>query len=148
MEILEDDGFFISEDVYRAITHDFVGKRLTSIRDCLQVVGTDICRVYVDDGIWLSYIAKQVSDGNKNFVVTDARYKNERDFLRSIGAFLVLIKRKSLDKMEKDTHISENDLGDDSEYDVVVNNDSCKNHLQSSMAMWYLLKKNGIKSNY
>jgi hypothetical protein len=150
LDQLEDDGFIITENMWSVICHEFVGKKLLSIRECLQIVGTDICRNYIADDMWLQYVSKVLDKESRDVVITDARYKNERDFLKSKGAILVLVKRKSLENKttQTDLHISENQLGDESEYDVIVNNDSCKTQLQSSMSIWFILRNNGTSSNY
>jgi len=147
-EHLEDSGFVITEDAWRSACNEVVNRKLISIRDCLQVIGTDLCRRYVDDNIWLKYISKTVTDSKKNFVITDARFRNERQFFKELGAVLVLVKRKSLKNTPTDSHISENELGSEDEYDVIINNDACKNQLQSSISMWYILRSNGTSSNY
>lgn len=133
------DGFeFNYEEIFGRVCKNFHGKNLTSIRDMLQTVGTDICRVFIKDSIWLEYIKKELSL-SFNIVITDARFKNERDYLKSLGAVLILIKRPSL--QNQSTHISENQLGEDKDYDVIVTNDSTPYVLQSSINMWYSLKK-------
>lgn len=132
------DGFeFNFEDTFRDICKNFHGKILTSIRDILQTVGTDIYRNFIQDNIWLEYIKKEIIP-TSNIVITDARFKNERDFLKEIGAVLVLIKRSGYENTS--THISENQLGSDSEYDVVVTNEDTPYALQSSISTWYCLK--------
>lgn len=148
LDQLETDGFFITETIWRGICNDFMGKKLFSIRECLQVVGSDICRSYVADDIWLQYVKKIFEKEDRDIVVTDARYKNERDYLRSMGAILVLVKRKMADNTVQatDLHISENQLGDDEDYDVVINNNSSITELQSSISMWWTLKRDGLKS--
>src|SRR5574343_162764 len=52
--ILESDGFVITEDNYRTVCYNFCHLPVKSIRQLLQVVGTDICRTYVSDSIWLT----------------------------------------------------------------------------------------------
>lgn len=132
------DGFeFNFEDTFRDICKNFHGKTLTSIRDILQTVGTDIYRNFIQDNIWLEYIKKEIIP-TSNIVITDARFKNERDFLKEIGAVLVLIKRPGYENAS--THISENQLGTDSEYDAVVTNEDTPYALQSSISTWYCLK--------
>jgi hypothetical protein len=134
------DGFeFNYEEVYKQICKDFHGKILTSIRDMLQTVGTDICRTFIKDDIWLEYIRKDLSFDD-NIVITDARFKNERDYLKGIGAALILIQRPGNEG--KSSHISENQLGNASDYDAVAINDSTIYALQSSISMWYEVRKN------
>lgn len=135
---VQKDGFeFDYGKVFGDICKNFHGKNLTSIRDMLQTVGTDILRTFVKDDIWLEYIKKQITQ-DSNIVVTDARFKNEREYLKNIGAVLVLIKRPGYES--KSTHISENQLGEESDYDVVVNNETTIYALQSSVWMWYNIK--------
>lgn len=136
--LLQVNGFdFNFEQTQAAILKEFLGRQLKSIREVLQIVGTDICRTHIKDDIWLDYISKSINPF-ENLVITDARFKNERDYLKSLGATLILIKRGTVD--QPSSHISENQLGEDKDYDVIVYNESCINHLQSSICMWYRLK--------
>lgn len=142
-EILEDDGFVVTEDNYRVVCHEFAYKPLVSIRDVLQVVGTDIIRTYVDDAVWLKYFEKATLNTKANIVCTDARFPNERKFLKEKGATLILIQREGLEST--DTHVSENLLGDPSEYDVVIQNNSTKTGLHSSVSLWYTVQRDIFK---
>jgi hypothetical protein len=136
VDILEVDGFPVTDSIYQELCKEFHDVSLTSIRHLLQFVGTDIVRTHIDNDVWLKYFGKIATNTDANIIVTDARFKNEREYLKSIGATLFLIKREGLSS--GDSHISENQLGDDNDYDVIVYNDSCKVALQSSMTMWYV----------
>lgn len=92
---------------------------LTTPRKVLQYVGTDIFRKHFDDEIWIKLLLNKMSF-LKNSIITDCRFKNERDRLRKNGGIIVLIKRPSLHTI--DSHISEQDLGLDKEYDYVIYN--------------------------
>lgn len=140
--ILEEDGFVVTEDNFRTVCDIFCNIQVKSIRSLLQIVGTDICRKYVSDDIWLTYFQKKACDISNPIVVTDARFPNERNFLKSIGATLILIKRIGI--TNTDSHVSENLIGEDSEYDVLINNSSDKITLQSDIAMWYTLMKDKL----
>lgn len=144
-EILEEDGFFVSEDAYRAVCHEFCAKPLTSLRNALQVVDTDICRNYIADDIWLQYFAKATANETGDIVVTDARFPNERKFLRDRGAILCLLNRPSIEST--DTHVSENLLGTFDDYDIVINNVGNITQLQSSVSTWWTFRRDAIKSN-
>ncbi len=139
LRTMQRDGFeFDQEKVFQDVLQNFQGRILTSIRDMLQTIGTDICRTYVADDIWLQYVAGEVKNPYEKFVITDARFKNERDFFKKLGATLVLIKRNSV--QNNSTHISENQLGEDSDYDVIMTNNETIYALQQSVQMWYQLK--------
>lgn len=142
--LLEDGFEFDREKVLADACKIFNGKILTSIRDMLQTVGTDLCRNFIKDDIWLEYIKKQI-DPKSNIVITDARFKNERDYLKNLGAALILIKRPGYES--KSAHISENQLGEESDYDAIVLNNGTAYALQSSVCMWYSLKYNELLSN-
>lgn len=140
IDILENDGFSIQEWGIPELFIRFTHEKFVSIRDILQRVGTDICRAYFADDIWLKYLGKQLSNPGQNIVVTDARFKNERDYLKSLGAILVLVKREGLNN--KDSHVSENQLGEESDYDVIVHNNVPLIELQASISMWYIHQEN------
>jgi len=148
---LELDGFRVNEDAQKTIYASFIGRSLNSIREVLQVLGTDICRTNIKDTIWLEYFDRRVAKIEGNIVVTDARFKNERAHLKNLGAVLVLVKREIPSEATKlsgtELHVSENQLGDDSEYDVIVYNTGTAIQLQSEISMWYNIKY-ATTSNY
>lgn len=139
------DGFdFNYEKTHEQVCKNFQGKNLTSIRDILQTVGTDICRTYIKDDIWLAYVHDTIKNFNGDVIITDARFRNERNFLQELGATLILIKRPGFES--KDTHISENQLGNEDEYDVIVTNSSSISGLQSDIRMWFSIMKDEIQN--
>lgn len=139
------DGFdFNYEKTHEQVCKNFLGRNLTSIRDVLQTVGTDICRTYIKDDIWLAYVHDTIKNFNGDVVITDARFRNERHFLRELGATLILVKRPGFEA--KDTHISENQLGDENDYDVVVTNSASISGLQSDIRMWFSIMKDEIQN--
>jgi hypothetical protein len=144
-KILTQDGFDVTDENIIDISSQFRNKKLSSIRNVLQVIGTDICRNFIKDDIWLSYVKKDIAEQNVNVVITDARFENERKFLKELGATLILVKRPGFEP--KDSHASENQLGNDFDYDVVVNNVSTIGTLQSEICMWYTVMKDAIPSN-
>jgi Txe/YoeB family toxin of Txe-Axe toxin-antitoxin module len=144
LEIVNETFPFDIITKYETLTELFNGTSISSIRELLQFVGTDICRNHIKDDIWLAYIHDLVKNTDGNIVITDARFRNEREYLKDIGAVLILIKRPGLET--KSTHISENDLGEESDYDVVVKNNSSITSLQSDISMWFTLVKDAATS--
>lgn len=137
IDILEEDGFAVSDEASRKL-YKFVDLQMNSIRHLLQFFGSDVCRNCVADDMWLVYFGKEVKDTSLNVVVTDARFANERAFFKKLGATLILVVRPELEAT--DSHISENDLGVEADYDVVVKNVSTKIALHSDISMWYTIK--------
>lgn len=137
IDILEGDGFAVSDEATKKL-YKFVDLPMKSIRHLLQFFGSDVCRNCVADDMWLVYFSKQVADRTENIVVTDARFANERTFFKNLGATLVLVTRPS--QGDGDSHISENQLGTEEDYDVILSNDSTKTSLQAGISMWYTVK--------
>ena len=104
-------------------------------RHILQYVGTELLRSNIDDQIFLKVADKKISECSKDIVITDCRFSNEREWFRKKGATICLVKRPSL-AVSKDTHASENDLGEDKDYDVIITNDSDLNQLKLNVSMW------------
>ena len=142
--LIEFKNIYISEAAYAQVMK-FEGTVITSIRHGLQLVGTDIVRNNVNPDIWLEIFAKN-NKGMDDIVVTDARFPNERAYLKAAGALLVLVERPGL--ITTDTHISEQLLGTSDEYDAVVTNNSTIHALHSDISMWYSVRSNEFKSRY
>ncbi len=145
LRTIQRDGYDFEFDItFELLCKNFMGKKLTSIREVLQVVGTDICRNYIKDDIWLQYVKNKILTHDGDLVITDARFQNERDFLAQLGAVMILVVRPGFEN--KSTHISENQLGATEDYDVVVTNEGTITALQSDIAMWYTVMKDALIS--
>jgi hypothetical protein len=142
--LVESKSIHISEAA-RAEVMKFEGTVITSIRHGLQLVGTDIIRNNVNPDIWLEIFAQNNKEG-ADIVVTDARFPNERAYLKAAGALIVLVERPGF--VTTDTHISEQLLGTSDEYDAVVTNNSTIHALHSGVSMWYSVRSNEFKSRY
>lgn len=74
----------------------------------LQKFGTEACRAGIADNIWIAALEKRIH-GYEDVVISDVRFPNEIDFVRSAGGVLVRVKRgqdpspEELSKM----HVSE-----------------------------------------
>jgi hypothetical protein len=128
----------IPNDAYNALMSTGCSKTLYSPREILQFVGTDLCRNCVNDSIWLDIFNSIVKNTEGHVVVSDARFTNERNLIKSLGGTNILVSRSNLNN--KDSHASENDLGDESSYDVHVKNDTTKEKLEHDIQMWYTLR--------
>lgn len=116
----------------------FVGTQLKTPRQLLQVVGTDMLRSHVRDDIFIiNTFTKVASLPYTKIVISDARLQNEREAIKKAGGKLLLVKRSSL--MKRDSHVSENSLGKDDEYDVIINNEGTLQQLQSEVLLWHSL---------
>ena len=74
----------------------------------LQKMGTEACRHGIADNIWIAALEKRMQ-GYDDVVISDCRFPNEIDFIRSAGGVIVRVKRgedPSPEELSK-LHISE-----------------------------------------
>ena len=118
-------------------------KKFNKPREILQFVGTEICRAIFPE-YHMDLIAMAIEEHpNNKYIITDARFPNERQMLKSkFGATLVRIKRPGYtpeelikssilpEEISLKAHLSETSLGEDSEYDLVIINNGTREELQ------------------
>lgn len=74
----------------------------------LQKMGTEACRHGIADNIWIAALEKRIH-GYDDVVVSDVRFPNEIDFVRSAGGIIVQVNRGNAPTKEElsKMHISE-----------------------------------------
>ena len=74
----------------------------------LQKMGTEACRHGIADNIWIAALEKRIH-GYEDVVISDCRFPNELDFVRSAGGVIVRLKRGEEPSLEEQMkmHISE-----------------------------------------
>lgn len=105
-------------------------QQMTSPRHLLQFVGTDLIRKTIKDSFWIDATVEKLRKEPCNVFLSDARFDNERKLLKSLGGILVLVKRGN---SSQDGHVSENDLGNDEDYDYVIENNGTLEELKEKV---------------
>jgi hypothetical protein len=104
-----------------------------TVRQLLIDLGNDFGRKYQPD-LWirnLEHRVKKLSKGKtKTVVVTDCRFRNEFDYLKSDGFYQVRLLRDSYTKINDVSETNQDGILD-SEFDYVVNNNGTLNDLIS-----------------
>ena len=67
-------------------------KHLTP-RWVLQQWGTEVCRVHFHNDIWVAAVENKLRSGSDNIVITDARFKNELDSIKSVSGTTIRVHR-------------------------------------------------------
>jgi len=118
---------------------EFIEKNKEKLRPLLQVWGADFRRVFSGANYWIDKMRPIVSKAEVDVLfITDCRYKNEADFIKEEGGYLVKVERRGetytnyQDAIE-DAHSSENDLNNYGSYDYILNNDKTKAELTESV---------------
>jgi hypothetical protein len=127
-------GIEITEQQILAAT-TCTGKSLSSPREIMQYVGTDVVRAYMDNLMWIKLWDMEQRKYDR-VIAPDARFPDEREFVRKLMGKVLLVKREGIDTQ---AHVSENSKWSEDKYDAVVNNDVSVQRIQSEIALWYTL---------
>lgn len=100
-----------------------LGKKLSSIRQCLQFIGTDLVREIVHDNTWISLA---LMDLPELAVFTDVRFPNELAALHKLNAKSIYVQRNHAEITENQ-HITENLLTKDNFLRYINNTKDIKN---------------------
>ena len=133
LDYLEMKGIKITDQAIKD-SLSMAGTILHTPREMMQIVGTELVRTHVGYETWVNLWSIEQSKYTK-VVAPDARFGNERDAITVRMGKNVLIQRPGLTNGDK--HSSENNHGEEKDYDAVVTNDIDKAALQSEFAMWY-----------
>jgi hypothetical protein len=135
-DIIENEWGFPIDYLTREKMEKFYDTEIKTPRQLMQTVGTEIIRGCIRDDIFIQLLIETVKKISRPVVVADTRLSNERNALNEMGALMCLVRRGPEDT-HKDKHISENDLGDESEYDVLIDNNIPLRQLRSEINLWY-----------
>ena len=69
---------------YDFIEEKLLGKRLNTVRDMLQYIGTNVIREYNPN--WHVDKLREMIKPNTNYVFEDTRFPNEKKMLEELGA--------------------------------------------------------------
>lgn len=105
------------------------------IRTYLQRMGTEVGREMISDTIWVDELAKV----SGRIVVTDMRFPNEYDKVKSLGGHVWRVERPNT--KPANPHRSEIAI-DDKEFDYILHNDAEVNDLARSVG--FILDSYGI----
>lgn len=72
-----------------------MGKDFTP-RFALQFFGTNLLRNQLHQNIWVDCLEKKILESDKNIVITDVRFPNEIDMIKSIGGEIWRVERGEL----------------------------------------------------
>lgn len=137
LSVIENDWEFVVTREQKDKLLAQVGIEMKHPRHVLQIVGTDLIRNCIDSDLLLKVADRNIAN-LADVVIADVRFANERRWLEKKGALLCLVNRPN--QQSADNHISENDLGNESEYKIIFNNDDTLNRFR--------IEVNGFFNNY
>ena len=102
------------------------GKTINNVRQMLQFIGTDLIRKYNTD--WHVNRIRAMIDKNKNYVIDDVRFPNEKALIEELNGDCWFVSRTTLDNIsnhESETSITWHDC-----WNKIIINDSTLSNLQ------------------
>ena len=113
---------------------DYCKRQIPEVRRTLQVIGTEAGRDFFNEDIWIElmdYKYKDLAWDDTRYVITDCRFSNEVEFIRSKGGTIIWIERPGL---VSDGHASEStdtrDLAS-----IIMHNDESVEELQEAVRL-------------
>lgn len=107
------------------VTDTCLGVVIKDVRHMLQFIGTDLIRKYNTD--WHVNRIRAMIDVNKNYVIDDVRFQNEKALIEELGGDCWFVIRTTLDNIsnhESETSITWNDC-----WNKIIINDSTLSNL-------------------
>jgi hypothetical protein len=102
-------------------------------RQMLQLIGTDALRKVVHDDFWVIPMKRKLKEHIRNYqhvVISDVRFFNEINMIRSLKGMLVKVERANLDKITGfEKHSSEFQLEDYNAWDFILDNNGTLDEL-------------------
>jgi hypothetical protein len=94
-------------------------------REILQKVGTECFRKNFGEDVWIRSLRALMTDfPDDDIVITDVRFKNEAEAIKSWGGRVFKIIRPDAPEIATSNHSSEHDLDDWDGWDGIIMNDS------------------------
>jgi hypothetical protein len=107
-------------------------KKMT-VREFMQRLGTNGCRDSFHKNIWINALFSKYTQ-ESSWVITDCRFLNEAEQIKSRGGYLIRINRPTEDNKKVDLHKSETEL-DNYNFDYFIENDSDIDSLYSKVSV-------------
>lgn len=134
LEYLHEHYYHITQLEKDRVIQKYQGTPFNSYREILQIFGTEICRYEIDEHIWCNIIKDRVENcGSHRVILSDVRFKDEKELVGELGGRSVLITRDSIEP--SDEHVSENELNGE-DYDVLIDNSGSLVGLYFQLDMW------------
>ena len=112
-------------------------------REALQFFGNKFRSEYGED-FWIRMLKSNLILGNKWLnIITDVRYKNEADFIKSNKGILIRVNRPEIQTSKNiSNHSSETELDKYLNFDYIIENDGTLEELESKVKLIYNSIKN------
>ena len=102
------------------------------VRELLQRMGTEVGREMFGEHFWIDYLMNKAIETKTDIVISDVRFINEAQAIKLWNGQVWRVDRPNIGPAND--HISETDLNEFTDYDVIITNDSSLEDLHSELA--------------
>lgn len=117
------------QDIVDTIGWDRAKVDVAEIRELLQRMGTEVGRALYGESFWVDRVLAQMTP-DQNYVITDVRFPNEVEAVKSVGGRVIRIYREGVGAVN--THVSDQGI-DNLEFDSIILNDGPLEQLEQSI---------------
>ena len=75
------------------VGYEVAKQTIPEVRRLLQVMGTEVGREMFGQDSWIEMVGRQVRATENDVVITDVRFQNEADYVRSLGGIVLRVER-------------------------------------------------------
>jgi hypothetical protein len=119
---LKTNSYIRYSDALSLYGYELAKEIFPEFRSSIQKMATEVGRDFFGEDIWITKLIEKIDmQVSKNWIITDCRFENEINAIRSLGGQLWKIERPGIGAVN--SHISEHSIGN-CQFDVVINNDS------------------------
>lgn len=115
---------FKHEQLHDQILKETIDERWNkSPREIMQWLGTDILRNHINQNFFIMNMNQRIENSQADYIiVSDIRFDNEAEFIKSLGGKIIKIERKNSSTTKHSNHITERGISPHL-LDAVVLND-------------------------
>ena len=111
-----------SDEEKNKITNLLINNEPSSSRDIMQYIGTDIFRK-IEPNVWVDSTIKLIlSDNPQLAIITDCRFPNEVEAIKSVGGKIIRLTRNPFNSDHLSESILDKDKYDWNNFDYVIDN--------------------------
>jgi hypothetical protein len=139
---------FSDAQLYDPILKEQIDKRWgKSPRQILQWLGTDILRNMINEDFFIMNMRQRIEDSEAdNIVISDVRFDNEAEFIRSLEGKVVKIERNGAKTTEHSGHITEKGISPNL-INAIVKNDTSIEEFQNRIQLVAKLISKNLESD-
>lgn len=128
--MLQPLGIDMRDPYWQKHKEDVIPALGVSPRHLMQTLGTEWGRELIHPEIWLLLAKQRLLRMGPGMIISDVRFDNEAEWIRSIGGRIIHVRRKTATPVNQ--HVSENGVTLDPT-DLVINNDGDLEDLQAQV---------------